>query len=89
MKRSEIRRILKRNRGSKAELARRAGVGLTAVSAWLRGGTSANITEKAQVLCRELLDKEEVDRIARGEANGPSARKIIDQLRKKPSQEES
>lgn len=59
MKRSEIRKILKRHRGSKAELARRAGVTMVSISTWLRGSVSANITGKAEILARELLLKEE------------------------------
>lgn len=88
MNRKEIAKILKRNHGCKSELARRAGVGATAISAWLRGGVSRNISDKAEILARELLRKEEAERIARGEANGHSARKVVDQIRRAASQTE-
>lgn len=84
----DIRQILGRHPGSKAELARRCGNRSTAaVSTFLKHGTSAPMMEQAQILCRELLEKEERDRLAKGEANGPSVRSVIDQLRnKKPDQ---
>lgn len=85
--RTEIAAILARHPGSKAEVARRAGVKHNAVSMWLKGGPNANVEQHARRHAIELLEKEERDRLARGEANGPSVRSVIDQLRnKKPDQ---
>lgn len=85
LKRYEIAKVLKRHRGSKVQLAKRAGVRLATVSGWLAGMTiSANIAGHAQDLASELLIKESEDsRIAKGEANGPSVRTVIEQLRSK------
>lgn len=77
--RAEIAEILGRNKGSKAELARRAKVNNNTVSMWLAGAPSSNVAPLAEVLARELLLKEEANRIAKGEANGPSARAFREQ----------
>lgn len=82
MKRHEIARVLKRHRGSKAEVARRAGVENNVVSMWLSGGSNANVAGHAEIHAKELIAKEEHDRRAGVEATGPSVRKVIDRLRK-------
>jgi predicted transcriptional regulator len=82
LNRDEIARILVRHAGSKAEVARRAGVKPNAVSMWLAGGPNANVEAVAKAHALELLDKEEAARLARGEANGLSARKVVEALRK-------
>lgn len=83
LSRAEIAKILKRHKGQKSEVARRASVGSTLVSHWLKGRSiSANVAHHAEVVARELLAKEEIDRLAKGEANGPSVRKVIEDLRK-------
>jgi hypothetical protein len=79
---AEMAEILSRNPGAKAELARRSGVKPNSVSSWLAGGTNANVEAKSRTLCAELLAKEEEARKAKGEANGPSARRILEGLRK-------
>lgn len=59
MTRREIRKILRRNRGSQTEVARRAGVKLQTVNQWvLSNSTSANISHHARAVARELLEKE-------------------------------
>ncbi len=83
MGRSEIATILRRHRGSIAEVARRSGVKANAVSMWLAGGPNANVARHAEAYAQELLRKEEATRTASGEANGPSARKFVEQFRKK------
>jgi len=66
LRRPEIAKILKRHRGSKAELARRAGVKLNTVSGWLKGMTvSDNIATKAQALALELQERNNVIGIRR------------------------
>ena len=77
----QIRKILARNPGSKAELMRRCGVSSAAIASFLKHGTSAPTMAKAQILCRELLAKEEQERLSKGDANGPSARRIVEGLR--------
>lgn len=72
LKRSEIKRILGRHDGSKAEVARRAGVKQNTVSMWLAGAPSANVAEQAEKHARELLAKEEAR---------PSVRAVLPQLR--------
>jgi transcriptional regulator with XRE-family HTH domain len=85
----EIADILGRHVGAKAELSRRANVDPTLISKVLSGrSVSARLVSLAQALCAELLKKEEVDRLAHGEANGPSVRKVIDEIRKAPKREE-
>lgn len=80
--RSEIAKILGRHAGSKAEVARRAGVKRNAVSMWLSGGTNANVEARASKHALELLGKEEAEGVAKGIANGPSARRVVEGLRK-------
>jgi hypothetical protein len=87
LKRSEIAKILRRHEGAKAEVARRAGVKNNTVSMWLAGSPSTNVSHHAEVYARELLAKEEADRIAKGEANGPSVRKVLPEIRKQSSSE--
>lgn len=97
LKRSEIARILRRHRGAQVELGRRAGVGRATIASWLNGSTSKNIADNAEIYARELLLKEEAERIAKKEANGPSARAVLEQyqatktippgLKKNPTEE--
>lgn len=77
-KRREIAKILKRHRGSKVELARRAGIKLaTTISDWLAGRTiSANIADHAAALANELASKEQVIQLS-----APSARAVIEEIR--------
>lgn len=59
--RQEIRKIfsLRRNRGSQAEVARRADVSYQHVNSWLKGTTtSANVAEVAQAYAQELMAKD-------------------------------
>lgn len=51
------------------------------VASWLLHGTSANVEQFATEVARELLAKEEAERIAKREANGPSALKVIEDAR--------
>ena len=85
MKRREIRKIIKRHYGAVTEVARRANVKLNAVSMWLGGSPNKRLGEIAEAYAIELLAKEEAERMPKGEANGPSARKMIDALRGKGS----
>jgi transcriptional regulator with XRE-family HTH domain len=82
MKRSAIAKILKRHKGSKAEVARRSKVKHNVVSMWLSGGSNANVAEQAEIHARELLAREEAERLTRGEANGPSAKALVEAIRK-------
>jgi predicted transcriptional regulator len=79
--RREIARILKRHRGSQVEVAHRAGVARATVAVWLKHGTSAKVEKFATEVARELLAREEADRLSKGEANGPSARQLADKIR--------
>lgn len=59
MRRTEIRAVLDRHRGSKAKVAKSAGVTTVTVSIWLRGRcTSANIAGHAARIAEELLAEE-------------------------------
>jgi hypothetical protein len=80
LSKQEIRRILARHPGSKAELMRRCKVTSPAISVWLKHGTSAPTMAQAQILCRELLAKEEAGRAAKGAAE---VNPVIDKLLKK------
>lgn len=80
--RSQIAEILGRHDGAKAEVSRRAGVSPSNVSKWLAGAyVSANVASHAEAYARELLAREEADRLTKGEANGPSARKLLDAIK--------
>jgi hypothetical protein len=80
--RKQIAKILSRHDGAKAEVSRRANVVPSLISKWLVGmAVSANVAAHAEAYARELLAREEADRIAKSEANGPSARKIIDAIK--------
>lgn len=84
MERSEIATILARNIGSKGELGRRCRppVQPSAVSMWLAGGPNANIDKHAEPYVRELLLKEEeAARLEAREANGPSAKALVEGIR--------
>ncbi len=80
--REQIAEILGRHDGAKAEVSRRAGVAPSNVSKWLAGAyASANVAGHAEAYARELLAREEAERLAKGEANGHSARKISDAVK--------
>jgi transcriptional regulator with XRE-family HTH domain len=53
-----MRECFDRHLGSKTELAKLAGVSRCAVTNWLQGGTSANISKHAVLLYAELREKE-------------------------------
>lgn len=58
LRRAEIRRLLARGeyRGAKAEIARRADVGMPSVSKWLTGSsTSANVARHATSVAQEII----------------------------------
>lgn len=82
MTRHEIKKIFKRNKGAVAETSRRASVTSQAVSLWLAGrSTSKNVSDKAEAYAIELLAKEDADLVAKGIANGPSVRNLVEKLR--------
>lgn len=61
MRRTEIRAVLSRNKGSKTMLAKSLGVSLTAVTLWLAGKmTSARIAAAAERLAMDLVASEKV-----------------------------
>jgi len=65
MRRTEIRRVLDRHRGSKIGIARTLGVSHSAVSVWLRGRTtSARIAAEAEKVARELVEAEQSATVA-------------------------
>ena len=59
LRRSDIRRLFKKHRGSVREVARRANVSHPVVSAWLRDRTTSdNVARAAEELARELIEQE-------------------------------
>lgn len=59
LRRVEIRTVLRRHKGSQAEVARNARVTRMSVNKWLKGlTTSANIAEAAERKALELLGQE-------------------------------
>jgi len=61
LRRVEIRSVLRRHKGSQAEVARNANVSRVSVNKWLKGlTTSANIAEAAEKKALELLDMEKL-----------------------------
>lgn len=58
MKRTEIKRLFRRNRGAAARVARAANVGANVVSEWLSGKKeSNNVRRHAEVVAQELIAK--------------------------------
>jgi len=65
LRRTEIRAILGRHRGSKGEIARQFGVRAQSVSTWLGGRTkSARIARAAEKKALELLEQEQREKEA-------------------------
>lgn len=60
MKRTEIFRLFRRNRGAAAAVARNANVGPNVVSEWLRGKKkSSNVARHAEAYAKELIAKDQ------------------------------
>lgn len=84
LQKSDVVRLLRSKRGSIAEVALLAKVGRTAVSHWMAGmSTSANVANCAERIARKIAK-------ATDDANGPSVRSKLPELRTKAApQEES
>lgn len=85
MTRREISKVLKRHRGSQAEIARRAGgINITNVGTWLKGrSTSAKVELYANEVASELLAKEAARNPKR---ERPSVREVLPVIRSQSSE---